>query len=447
MRRIAVSAVAISLVVPAAEVGSATARRPNILVVVTDDVRTEGMDVMPATRRWLGGGGTTFTEAYVTTPLCCPSRASILSGRYAHNPGVRTNSDGHRLDQDTTLAARLARARYRNAIAGKFLLFWDLERPPPHFDRYAITNGTRYHGDAFSIDGRIRRVEQYSTSFIGDTARRYLGEFEADDDQPWFVYVAVQAAHSPFVADERHREARVPRWEPGPAVPEEDRSDKPAFVRRHHFSRDRAAEFRRAQLRTLISVDEMMDKLRRELMRLGEEQDTLVVFTSDNGYQWGEHGLRSKGLPYTESIKVPLLVRWPGRIPAGRIDDRLVSLADIAATAAEAAGSEAQGQPPLDGRSLLGEGRRRQLLVEYAEDRFFPYPTWALLRGADFQYVEYFDGDRGRAVFREYYDLASDPAQLDNLLGDDETANDPARAERLSADLARARRCGGSACP
>lgn len=427
---------------------------PNVLVVVTDDQRADATAVMPRTREWLAEGGTTFPEAYVTTPLCCPSRSSILSGRYAHNHGVRTNGEGAVLDQDSTLPARLARAGYRSAISGKFLLFWDLDRPPPHFDRYAITNGTQYHGDEFAVDGQRRSVPEYSTSFIGERALEYLDDFEVDDDRPWFLYVAPQAAHSPYVAEDRYAASAVPAWRPGPGVSEADRSDKPPFVRDYHFTADKAAGLRSAQLRTLRSVDDLMAALERRLVDLDEERDTLVVFTSDNGYMWGEHGLRSKSLPYTESIRVPFLVRWPGRIPSGKRDSRLVSTADIAPTVLAAAGIDpAPSDPRFDGRSLLGPSSRRRtrLLVEYAEDPFFPYPTWAVLRGRDFQYVEYYDreggADAARVTFNEFYDLRTDAAQLENLLGDGDPANDPPGIPQLSADLARARRCAGTTCP
>jgi hypothetical protein len=110
---------------------------PNVLVVVTDDARAETLQVMPRTRRWLADGGVTFTQGFATTPSCCPSRASILSGRYVHNHGVLRQQLGDRLDQETTLARYLSGGGYRTAMAGKFLNRWPLRRPPPHFDRYA----------------------------------------------------------------------------------------------------------------------------------------------------------------------------------------------------------------------------------------------------------------------------------------------------------------------
>jgi arylsulfatase A-like enzyme len=439
---VSVASAAVPVAAPAAE----PPRSPNVLLVVTDDQRADTLDVMPRTRQWLGRGGTTFEQAYVTTPLCCPSRSSILSGRYAHNHGVQTNGDAARLDQRTTLAARLQRKGYQTAISGKFLLSWDLETPPPHFDRWAVTNGTNYHGDLFSVDGQERRVTRYSTTFIGERALEYLDHFEQDDDRPWFLYVAPQAAHKPFRAEPRYAGAPVPPWRPGPGVAEGDRSDKPAWVQHWGFRDGR--RLRAEQLRTLLSADDMMASLHHRLVELGEERDTLVIFTSDNGYQWGEHGLRSKSLPYTESVRVPFLMRWPGRVREGRANRRLVSLADIAPTVLSAAGVRVDPtEPPLDGRSLLASRGRPHLLVEYHQDPFFPYPSWASLRGKGFAYTEWYGDDHETIVFREYYNLRRDPAENENLLGDGYPDNDPPNVAWLSAELARARRCAGWRCP
>ena len=437
--------------------------RPNVLVIVTDDQRAgDTLDVMPETRRRFAGTGTTFTNAFVTTPLCCPSRAAIMSGRYGHNNGVRTNEDGRRLDQGTTLQRRLHDAGYQTAIAGKFLLHSDLSRRPAFFDRSAVTNGTEYYGATFSVDGRRQKVDRYSTHFIGERAVDFLDEFEREDERPWFLYVAPQAPHRPYVAEPRYADAPVPIWRPGAAVSEADRSDKPPFVTDGARSTPEQAEAeRKAMLRTLMSVDDLVASVFEHLERLGES-NTLAIFTSDNGYFWAEHGLRSKSLPYTEAVAVPLLVRWPGRIAPGRTDARLAATVDVVPTVLSAAGIVPSG-PPLDGRSLLRPPQRQQVFIEYHRDPAFPYPTWASLRGPRFQYIEYYDDDRDPAShtggqtapaappsLREYYDLTNDPAQLTNLFGDDDPSNDP-DVSGLSGALARYRACAGStgrrACP
>src|SRR5918996_113082 len=176
---------------------------PNVLVIVTDDQRTGTMVAMPKTLQWLGNGGVTFDQAYVTTPSCCPSRASIFSGRYVHNHGVRQQGLGSNLDQRTTLQRYLRDAGYRTAMAGKFLNRWPLDRPPPYFDRFAQANGG-YYDQVWDVDGWVRRVPDYSTSFIGDRALEYLAGFERDDARPWFLYLAPFAPHDPRVPERRY---------------------------------------------------------------------------------------------------------------------------------------------------------------------------------------------------------------------------------------------------
>lgn len=155
----------------------------------------------------------------------------------------------------------------------------------------------------------------------------------------------------------------------------------------------------------------------RRLEALGEADNTQAFFTSDNGYFWGEHGLNSKGLPYTESVKVPFMVRWPGRIPASAVSQRLVAGIDLLPTVLEAAriAPRTLGYP-LDGRSLLAPGRRRRLLLEFHSGHR-RHPSWASLRTRRWQYLEYYENDDTTVSFREYYDLVADPYQLENLLG------------------------------
>src|SRR4029453_5216726 len=139
---------------------------PNVLVVVTDDARAETLQVMPRTRRWLADGGGPFPPGFAPPPEL-----------------------GARLDQETTLARYLSGGGYRTAMAGKFLNRWPLRRPPPHFDRYAQANGG-YYDQLWQVEGAVRRVPTYSTTFIGDQALAYLAEFERDDARPWFLYLA-----------------------------------------------------------------------------------------------------------------------------------------------------------------------------------------------------------------------------------------------------------------
>jgi arylsulfatase A-like enzyme len=423
--------------------------RPNVLVIVTDDARAETLQQMPKTRRWLADAGVTYPQAFATTPSCCPSRASIFSGRYVHNHGVRQQQLAARLDQRVTVARYLKDAGYFTAMAGKFLNRWPLDTPPPHFDRFAHANGG-YYDQVWDVDGTVRRVHTYSTTFIGDRALAYLDGFErADDARPWFAYLAPFAPHDPRVPERRYAAATFPPPDPGVGVGEPDAGDKPGYLRDRAAPAGAAvAAVRTGQLRTLLSVDDLVDRVLRHLERTGELDSTLVFFLSDNGYAWGEHRYVGKFVPYTESVRIPFLVRWPGRLPAGAVDDRMVATIDIKPTVLDAAGIDPDPGDTVDGRSLLGGQRRDRLLLEYWRDPANApgIRTWASLRTPAWQYVEDYDqpGVPG-GVFREYYDLARDPGMQRNLLADADPANDPPSS--LGAELAAASRCAGASCP
>ena len=429
-------------------VAEAQQARPNILVIVTDDQRAANtMGVMPQTLRYFRGGGREFTSAFATTPLCCPSRATILTGRYAHNTGVRRNR-ADRLDPSTLFPRLLRRSGYQTALAGKFLHFWNRA---PYFEHSALLmlGPDAYVNPTFRVDGNRRRTRGYSTTLIGGYARRFLRRFEEDDAAPWFLYVAPAAPHHPWTPEPRYARSPLPRWSGNPAVFERDRSDKPPYVRALRYTRADAQIVRAGQLRTLMSVDDMVGRLVGALEGLGEKRDTLAIFTSDNGYLWADHAFGGdagtagdKRVPYTASVQVPFFLRWPGHVPRRSRDNRLVGNVDIAPTVLSAARiAPDPAKPPLDGRSLLGPGRRSRILLEYWKERGQPIPTWASLRTRRYQYIEYYRSD-GRRSFREYYNLVRDRWQLRNLLGDATAANDP-DVRRLHARLMRDRRCAG----
>ena len=420
--------------------------RPNVLVIVTDDARAETLAAMPKTRRWIGDAGVTFTNGFAPTPSCCPSRASIFSGRYVHNHGVLRQQLAGRLDQRTTLARYLKDAGYHTAMAGKFLNRWPLKTPPPAYDRYALANGG-YYDQVWAVDGAVRRVPTYSTTFIGDQALADLDSFERDDATPWFAYLATFAPHDPRVPEPKYAKATFPELDKvGPStVPPV--TGKPRYLAdRTSVSLAEAARVRTGQLRTLLSVDDLVDRVMRRLSDTGELDNTLVFFLSDNGYAWGEHRHVGKFVPYTESIKVPFVVSWPGHLAAGAVDDRMVATIDIKPTVLAAAGIPLRDGDVVDGRSLLDGGRRERLLAEYWLDQANApgIRDWAALRTPAWQYIEDYD-QPGGATFREFYDLTSDPGMERNLLADHDPANDPPAG--IQAELAAARTCKGADCP
>ena len=189
----------------------------------------------------------------------------------------------------------------------------------------------------------------------------------------------------------------------------------------------------------------MVDTVMNRVGALGEGGNTVAVFTSDNAYQWGEHGLVSKYFPYSESIRVPFMVRWPGKVPGGVVDNRYVGNVDIAPTMLSAAGVAPALKYPFDGRPFLTPSGlatpvRPEAYLEYFEDEHRSIPDWSSIRTTAFQYIEYFDGDT--VIYREYYDLVNDPEQLTNLLA--AGSPNPPDTSALSTRIARYRDCAGT---
>ncbi|HJV03851.1 MAG TPA: sulfatase [Actinomycetota bacterium] len=426
----------LALVSPPAGGGAASARRPNVLIFVTDDQRG-GLAVMPKTLALLGGRGTRYANAVATTPVCCPSRASIFTGRYAHNHEVTSNTTPRALDQETTLQFYLDRAGYRTGIFGKYLNSW-LRQPPPYFDRWGISGPSKeaYSGGEWNVQGTIRTVSQYATRFIGDQARSFL---TSGSRRPWFLYLAPPNPHVPYRPEPAYANARVPPWTCNPAVLERNRSDKPPYVRLFNRSCTRGQEDRLRQFRTLMSVDDLVARVLRAVRATGERRDTLVFFLSDNGYLWGEHGLGGKRYPYLQSIQIPMLARWPGHIRAGAVDRRLVANIDVAPTVLDAVGLRPDVR--MDGRSLLSRYKRDRILSEYWSGGLWSgqedvVPDWASLLTKRGHLVRYYTPG-GAVAFTEFYDLGLDPWELSNR----------APPQGWVAQLSRDRTCRGRTCP
>ena len=424
---------------------------PNVLIIITDDQSLGMMRVMPKTVRYFGRGGERFTHFFDTTPVCCPSRASVFTGRYAHNHHVLTLQDGNRLAQGTTIQRYLEEAGYQTAMAGKYLNLWDIARPPPYFTKWALFDGG-YYNKRFNVNGRVRRIKTYSTAFIANQSLRFLSDFRNNGARPWFLYVAPYAPHSSFQVAPKYKGAPVPLWHKSPAVREKNLSDKPPYIRRLHESARRAGIIRRERLRTLMSVDDLVGRIFSTLHKLGEDRNTLAFFLSDNGWLNREHGFIGKRPPYLGSVEVPFYIRWPGHVPAGASDSRLAGNIDIMPTILQATGLRARDV--VDGRSLLEASpwRSRLLLEQWKErgrvvtaERGAKVPDWASTVTRAYQYIEYY-GRGGKTTFREYYDLRTDPWQLHNLLGDRTRVNDP-NVAALSRQLHRDKSCAGASCP
>jgi arylsulfatase A-like enzyme len=457
------------------------------LFVLLDDMREEGVmdvpEVLPRTKQWLQAGGTTFTQGYVTSSLCCPERATVWSGRVPHNHGVFDNYTGDNLDRNWITPRYLGDAGYRTALVGKFITDWKFRYEPPNFDDYAAFQGG-YADALFWVKdpGAVKRRSEragFSTDFIADKAIQYIDAYEAQDDQPWFMQVAPHPPHNITEATRtqcdlgalydwpaRHDATPVPAWKPTPAVTVEgnnsaEKADKNPYVHHRTFPTDCAEVTHTGHMKTLLAADEMVDRIMTTLQANGELDRTLVIFTSDNGFAWGERGMTSKALPYTEHVKVPFLVRWDGVFPAGGVDQRQVSGEDFLPTYLQAAGyAPPELGHPLDGRSFLpGESGRDVKYLEFGPvGRRSPpgyqghrsIPTWASLRTPTWQYIEYYEADNTTVQFREYYDLSTDPWEISNLLADADPTNDPDVAG-LSFRLQQLWTCAGTSgtnpCP
>ncbi len=445
--------------------------RPNVVVLMTDDQTLRSMRALPRTRALIGDRGARFANSFVSNPRCCPSRATFLTGQYSHNNGVLTNGPpigGWQRLRGTSnwLPNWLQAAGYRTVHTGKFLNHYGLDDPtevPPGWDEwYGTIDPTtyRYYGYTVNENGTLRTYGRdhdpryYSTDFA---ARRSVGIVErlAPAAQPFFLSVAFLAPHTggphepgdpaglgtPAIA-ERHRGAfaalPLPR---GGSFDEADVTDKPPFLRRPRL-RPRAVAgieaLHRQRLQSLLAVDEAVAEIVAALQRSGELDNTLIVFTSDNGYMAGEHRLpHGKAKAYDPSIRVPLLIRGPG-VPAGVQPQQMVVNADLAPTILDAA--RATARRVLDGRSLLpltrdpALGVNRPVLVEIAKGAGI---LTTAIRTRGWMYAEHASGAS------ELYDMAADPHQLHSLHAS--PALTPVRAA-LARRLARLRACRGSAC-
>jgi N-acetylglucosamine-6-sulfatase len=389
-----------------------------------------------------------FTRAYVSDPLCCPSRATILTGRYAHGTHVYSNDQrlptggwrAFRPRERSTVATWLHAAGYRTALVGKYLNGYPGGPVPPGWDRwFAFATPPDYYNYTVSDDGVSRtfgsRPSDYATDVLARRAVGFIRSVPAG--QPLFLEFAPYAPHVPSTPPRRylHTVPVTSSWHP-PNFNEANVSDKPAWLRRRPpFDAPDVARIDRdwaKQAEALRAVDDAVDAIIGALRASGRLSQTLVVFTSDNGTELGSHRYLPKEVPYEESVRVPLVVRYdPLTAPlAGTSSRKLVVNIDYAPTFAATAGVAAPG---AEGRSFLPLLRdpsaafRSSFLLEHIRGRS-PIPAYCGVVTQTKKLVEYSTGER------ELYDLAGDPFELVNRAGD------PRRAGAVKALHARLRR-------
>jgi N-acetylglucosamine-6-sulfatase len=455
----------------------APAQRPNIVFVLTDDLAWNLVPYMPHVQA-LERSGMTFTRYFVTDSLCCPSRSSILSGRFPHDTGVYSNTglDGGfnvfhgRGEEGQTFATALQGAGYRTALMGKYLngykpgaaLGGTGPYVPPGWSEWDVA-GNGYRGFDYKLNenGSVVRYgrgpSDYLTDVIAGRGTSFIHDAAAAG-APFMLELATFAPHAPFVPAPRDRAAfpglaapRSPAFGTANANPPRWLRGLPPLSPRQTARIDR--DFRR-RAESVQAIDDMIGRIEAELAADGVAQNTYIVFSSDNGLHMGEHRLMpGKLTAFDSDVRVPLIVAGPG-VPAGQASSQLAENVDLAPTFAELGGTSMPSD--VDGHSLAPllagaspDSWRQAVLIEHrhpARDVNDPDlapahsgnpDTYEALRTADSLYVEYANGER------EYYDLRSDPFELVNIAG----SLAPARLAALHAALAAVENChDGSAC-
>lgn len=437
--------------------------RPNVVLFITDDQTVSMMATLRRVRELIGEEGTTFSRMATAMPLCCPARASLVTGQYPHSNGVRDNllPDGGflALDWEQTVATELQANGYLTGHIGRTLNDYTIDaRPlvPPGWDEWhtPLEDNTRSfiaRGADMVSNGDLVALSPiaHTDDALGAVALDLIDRW-APGDQPFYLEVGAVAPHTarPQVGEEPSLPVPADRHQglfdgvAAPAVPGPDGPGKPSWVTENERPVDPAVVGRywgRA-LESLQAVDEMIESVVGRLDRAGVLEDTVIMFTSDNGILLGEHGIAlDKVVPYEPAVNVPLLIRGPG-FDADVTSDLPVSQVDIAPTVLAAAGIEVpdwmDGLPIQEVLADQDLSSRRALLVE-SPPTPRPAPPFWQVRSGDLVLTRYDDGGA------ELSDLGEDPDQLTNFLDDPAYADD---IVVLDALLAQLRDCRGPAC-
>ncbi|MBI5890086.1 MAG: sulfatase [Nitrosomonadales bacterium] len=464
-----------------------TDARPNFLFVLTDDQNVGMEQALPWTTVNVRDQGIDFRNSFVPLSMCCPSRASILSGKYPHNHGVHTNvtsgwggAPAFKLNgsEQQTIAVWLSQAGYSTALFGKYMNQYPEYAPrqtAPYNSSALVPPGwSEWYGAIDLLPGGENPYSQFKYGLIengvevryGSQTADYLGDVVTtkaesfiaraiNSQKPFFAYVAYISPHGPATPAPRHAGSFLGHsFVAGPAFNETDLTDKPQWVNLNPLLTPSAiqaiATLREKRHESLLSVDEGIQRLVGLLQQTGELSRTYIVFTSDNGWHMGEHQLPpNKGTAYEEDIRVPLWIRGPG-IPAGKVNNDLVVNIDLAPTFNELAGNAPQAT--VDGRSLVPllngtappDWRKRFLVEHYTNVPNFtpvpqPDPGWFeyfAVRDQSQIFVQYTYGDQ------EYYDLTLDPYQMTNTIA----AVNPLVVQDMQSRLPALKACAGATC-
>lgn len=446
---------------------AAESERPNILIVLTDDHRYDALGFLghpfletPNLDK-LAAEGAYLKNAVVTTSLCSPSRASILTGLYAHNHRVVDNYNP--IERDLTYFPKyLQDIGYETAFVGKWHMGGDIDDPQPGFNHWVAFKGQGvYFADPADAKVKGRYVPQVSRDglnvngervpqegYITDVLTKYATDWIGDrgEEKPWLMYLSHKAVHADFLPANRHAYAyEEETFEPPKTwveLPDAFR-DVPMWVQNQKNSRhgvefayysdlDLGTYYKR-YCETIKAVDESTGQLMDLLKERGELDNTIILYLGDNGFLFGEKGLIDKRNAYEASVRIPMLLRYPKAVEAGQTLSQVVANIDVAPTILDFAGAEIPDH--MDGRSmkplLTGESEewRDYMLYEYYWERNYPHtPTTHAVLGERFKYIRY----HGVWDVDELFDLENDPEERVNLINDPEYAD---KVEELNGKL------------
>jgi arylsulfatase A-like enzyme len=416
-------------VTPAVVAAPAAATGPNVVIVLVDDMRLDDLTYLPYTRRLFRTHGTTFEHVISPHPVCCPARAGIATGQYAQSNGVHHNTGPwggwqSMADNRALLPEWFRTAGYRTALVGKFLNgYKGGDIPGLTVNDTSVEDVYSAYGITSWNDGNPVVREGHQTDWMAQRTSELITQFGAEvPDRPFFLWTSYVAPHGMTVNDKwrpsvpperflafRHDSHRSPASMRKPNYNERRIRDKPRairrlppvpnrHIRRHHHGR----------VRSLYAVDAAVRTTVAALRESGEWDDTILVFTSDNGMGLGAHRVRSKNQPYQDVLRVPFLMTGPG-VPAGHTDRRLGTLVDLPATLAALTGVE-PGRVQ-DGTDLLTAPGNRAVLIQ-AGSVVNPF-SWRGVYTRRYTWVR-----RLSSGETELYDRRRDPFELDNVAGD-----------------------------
>ncbi len=403
--------------------------RPNVVLIYVDDLRFDGARSLgsdfletPAIDA-LVRDGIVFERSYVTTSLCCPGRVSVLTGKYASRTGVSDNQPRHDFQEShETMADLLGAAGYETAFIGKWHLPNPGAAPRPGFDHWVSFEGQgQYFDQPLNVDGQTVASRGFNADVLTEYAVRFI---EAErGEQPFLLFLSLKNCHLPFLPPARHRDRLAGVEFELPASFHDAPESLPTQYARDRLSRRNLGAHTHPELyleqvrrywELVYSVDDVLGAVRASLEHQGLTDDTLVLLTSDNGYLVGEHGLTQKGVGYEPSIRVPLLLTWPGHLEAGAKRRDLALNVDLMPTILEAAGLQLPAD--VQGRSLLTTRQDEGEEFLYLPPWFLSdsSPSHLVLAGGRWKYLRF----RSGAIEEVLFDLENDPEERTNIAGD-----------------------------